>query len=95
MATRLLDETNEPSRATAWDSLVDTIIDDRKSLNEVLFQATIESLIRPPARGKRKTLLRLTLQVADHNAYHIGQLVLMRRLLGNWSGGKSPQSFRG
>jgi len=34
--------------------------------------------------GDGQTLLREALLVADHNAYHIGQLVLLRRLLGAW-----------
>jgi hypothetical protein len=32
------------------------------------------------------TLLREALLLADHNAYHAGQLVLVRRLLGAWPG---------
>jgi uncharacterized protein YbaP (TraB family) len=34
--------------------------------------------------GEGQTLLREALLVADHNAYHFGQLVLLRRLLGAW-----------
>jgi uncharacterized damage-inducible protein DinB len=34
--------------------------------------------------GDGQTLLREVLLVADHNAYHIGQLVVLRRLLGAW-----------
>jgi hypothetical protein len=34
--------------------------------------------------GTGQTLLREALLVADHNAYHVGQLVLVRRLLGAW-----------
>ena len=34
--------------------------------------------------GKDQTLLREALLVADHNAYHVGELVLIRRLLGAW-----------
>ena len=31
-------------------------------------------------------MLREALMLADHNAYHLGQLVLLRRLLGAWKG---------
>ena len=37
------------------------------------------------AWGDGQTLLREALLIADHNAYHIGQLVLVRRLLGEWT----------
>ncbi len=35
--------------------------------------------------GQGQTVLREALLVADHNAYHLGQLVLVRRLLKSWS----------
>jgi hypothetical protein len=41
-------------------------------------------LFQPFAHGDGQTLLREALMLADHNAYHIGQLVLLRRLLGAW-----------
>jgi uncharacterized damage-inducible protein DinB len=34
--------------------------------------------------GEGQTTLREALLVADHNAYHLGQLVMLRRLLGAW-----------
>jgi uncharacterized damage-inducible protein DinB len=36
--------------------------------------------------GDGQTLLREALLIADHNAYHLGQLVLVRRLVGAWPG---------
>lgn len=52
--------------------------------------AAFEALLRDPARdlygkfpwGDGQTLLREALLIADHNAYHLGQLLLVRRLLG-------------
>jgi uncharacterized damage-inducible protein DinB len=41
-------------------------------------------LFEPFAHGSGQTLLREALLVADHNAYHLGQLVVLRRLLGTW-----------
>jgi hypothetical protein len=73
-----------PPDANAWDRVIAEILQDREAFRDLLFHATEASLVRAPAPGKRKTILRLALQIADHNAYHIGQLVLMRRLLGNW-----------
>jgi len=41
-------------------------------------------LFKPLGHGKGQTLLREALQLADHNAYHVGELVFLRRLLGAW-----------
>jgi hypothetical protein len=38
------------------------------------------------AWGEGQTILREALLVADHNAYHLGQLLDVRRLLGAWNG---------
>ncbi|HYW43242.1 MAG TPA: DinB family protein [Bryobacteraceae bacterium] len=54
--------------------------------------AEFEALVRDPAQdlyrkfpwGDGQTLLREALLIADHNSYHLGQLVLVRRLLGSW-----------
>ena len=46
-----------------------------------------EDLFTPLAHGSGQTLLREAMLVADHNAYHLGQLVTIRRLLGAWPGG--------
>jgi hypothetical protein len=41
-------------------------------------------LLAPLPHDPEKTVLREALLLADHNAYHLGQLVLVRRLLGAW-----------
>ena len=41
-------------------------------------------LFTPLPHGEGQTALREALLVADHNAYHLGQLVVVRRLLGAW-----------
>ena len=75
-----------PPDGDAWERAIAQIQQDREAFKNLLLQATSTSLVRSPAPGKRKTMLRLALQTADHNAYHVGQLVLMRRVLGNWKG---------
>ncbi|HVS00517.1 MAG TPA: DinB family protein [Thermoanaerobaculia bacterium] len=72
-----------PPDAEAWDRSIETF---RRELQE------LEALVDDPASdlyaafpwGKDQTLLREALLVADHNAYHLGELVLLRRLLGAW-----------
>jgi hypothetical protein len=52
----------------------------------------MESLVRDPGTdlyapipwGEGQTILREALLVADHNAYHLGELIVVRRLLGAW-----------
>ena len=41
-------------------------------------------LLRHIPHGSGQTILREALLVADHNSYHLGQFVLLRRLLGSW-----------
>ena len=41
-------------------------------------------LFTPLPHGEGQTILREALLVADHNAYHLGQIVIVRRLLGAW-----------
>ncbi len=44
-------------------------------------------LFAPIPHGEGQTILREALVLADHNAYHLGQFVLVRRMLGSWSEG--------
>jgi hypothetical protein len=41
-------------------------------------------LFTPIAHGDGQSLLREALQLADHNAYHVGEIVSLRKLLGAW-----------
>lgn len=49
-----------------------------------LVQDPKQDLYNPFAHGSGQTLLREAMLVAEHNAYHLGQIVLVRRLLGKW-----------
>jgi uncharacterized damage-inducible protein DinB len=49
-----------------------------------LVEAHSTDLFAPIPHGDGQTILREALLVADHNAYHVGQLVMLRRLLGAW-----------
>jgi hypothetical protein len=41
-------------------------------------------LFAPFPHGDGQNLLREAMQMADHNAYHVGELIFLRRLLGAW-----------
>ncbi len=52
-----------------------------------LVRDTTTDLFAPIPHGSGQTPLREALVLAAHNAYHVGQLVLLRRLLGAWKEG--------
>ena len=62
------------------------ITDDRKVFDRLLESVDDSDLIKPFPWGDGQNLLREALLIADHNAYHVGELVLVRRLLGAWKG---------
>lgn len=72
-----------PPTAKAWDESVRACLADREQLKELAHDASID-LFAPVPNGTGQTYLRELLLVADHNAYHAGQLVLVRRALGAW-----------
>lgn len=75
--------TPAPPDESAWDKSVRRIRSDLKAMQKLVADPESD-LFTPFAHGDGQTLLREALLVADHNAYHIGQLVLLRRLLGAW-----------
>jgi hypothetical protein len=72
-----------PPDDNAWDESVRTFREDLKALCELAEDEKTELFAKIP-HGDGQTILREVLVVADHNAYHLGQLVLLRRLLGAW-----------
>ena len=74
----------EPPDAHAWQKSVELIREERKTFEKLLDSVDDSSLIRPFPWGKGQNLLREALLIADHEAYHVGELVLLRRLLGAW-----------
>ena len=74
-----------PPSASAWDESVAAFRQDREALKQLALDATVDLLERVPA-GNGQTYLRELLLVADHTAYHLGELVVVRRALGAWPG---------
>lgn len=73
-----------PPTAAAWDESVAAIERDRKRLQSLATRADLDLTARIP-NGSGQTYLRTILVALDHAAYHIGQIVAVRRLLGAWS----------
>ncbi len=72
-----------PPDEKAWDKSVRAFRRDLKELSEMVGDESTDLFAAIP-HGTGQTLLREALLAADHNAYHLGELVLVRRLLGAW-----------
>lgn len=72
-----------PGHANHWQKSVDAFNADRAAF-EAMIRDSSHDLNRPFAWGDGQTLLREALVLADHNSYHVGQLVIVRQLLGVW-----------
>lgn len=72
-----------PPSEDAWDKSIAAVRKDRESLEQLAMDKNIDLFARIP-HGSGQTYLRELVLVADHNAYHVGQLVAVRRLLGEW-----------
>ncbi|HEX3315412.1 MAG TPA: DinB family protein [Gemmataceae bacterium] len=75
--------TDAPPDAAAWDRSVAAVRADLKAMQDLVADPASD-LFTPLPHGEGQTLLREALLVADHNAYHVGQLVVVRRALGAW-----------
>jgi hypothetical protein len=73
----------EPPSAAAWDACIADFLKDRQALQELARNPSIDLTAKIP-HGSGQTYLRELLLVADHTAYHLGELVIVRRLLGIW-----------
>ena len=76
-------EGDAPPDTAAWDRSVEAFRADLTSMQELVADPATD-LFAPLPHGQGQTILREALLVADHNAYHLGQLVVVRRLLGAW-----------
>ena len=72
-----------PPSDAAWDDSIRQFKEDRAALQQMAADQGQDLEMRIP-HGTGQTYLRELLLVADHTAYHVGQLVLLRRVLGLW-----------
>ena len=75
--------TDAPPEKAAWSRSVKAFRADLKAMQKLVADSE-RDLYSPLPQGEGQTLLREVLLVADHNAYHLGQLVMLRQLLGIW-----------
>lgn len=75
--------TQAPPDEKAWDKSVRAFRRDWKAMCALVASESTDLFARIP-HGDGQTILREALLVADHNAYHLGEMALLRRLLGAW-----------
>jgi DinB superfamily len=76
-------KTEAPPSAAAWNNSLRSFRADLKGMAKLVADKNTDLFARIP-HGSGQTILREALLIADHNSYHLGQMVLLRRLLGAW-----------
>jgi hypothetical protein len=76
-------ESPEPPDEGAWDRSAASFREDLQEITDLVRDERTNLFAKIP-HGEGQTVLREVMLVADHNAYHIGELVMVRRFLGAW-----------
>lgn len=74
-----------PPEPSNWDESFNAICADLEAFQSLIQNSRSNLYARIPW-GDGQILLREILLAIDHTSYHVGQLVMLRRLLGNWKG---------
>lgn len=75
--------TPEPPSEAAWDASIAAFRRDRSAVKRLAMNSRLDLSARIP-HGSGQTYVREILLVLDHNAYHVAELIAVRRLLGAW-----------
>jgi hypothetical protein len=70
-----------PANDSAWENSITQINADLEEFIQLLNSANIYQKL---PHGQGQSILREALQIGDHNAYHIAEIIMIRRLLGAW-----------
>ena len=73
-----------PPSPSAWDDSLAGFRADRARLEAMIGDPNVDLFAVVPTGEGKQTYLRACLLVADHNAYHVGQIVAVRKALGLW-----------
>lgn len=73
-------KSDAPKDDKAWKKSVDDLLADLERVCDLVRDKAIDLYAKIP-HGGGQTYLREALLVADHNAYHLGQLVMVRKIL--------------
>ncbi|MGA1983229.1 MAG: DinB family protein [Acidobacteriaceae bacterium] len=75
--------------AGAWERSIAAVNADLEKFKALIVKPGAD-LAKPFRWGTGQNLLREALLIADHNAYHVGELIVLRRLLGAWGASHRP-----
>ncbi len=73
-------KTPEPPSPQAWDESVEAVRRDRAEFQSLISDPAVDLFGSVP-HGMKHTYLREVLVAADHSAFHVGQLTVVKRLL--------------
>ena len=73
-----------PPSSAAWNNSIIDFNKDLRAMEDLVANPKTDLFQKIPW-GEGQTILREALLIADHNSYHVGQLVTLRRLLGAWN----------
>jgi hypothetical protein len=76
-------QTVAPTSDHAWDVTIEAIRKDLKAFESLITKPGVD-LYKPFRWGEGQNLLREAMLIADHTSYHLGELVVLRRLMGIW-----------
>ena len=76
--------TDDPPTTAQWNASVKQFQKDLKEMKDLVKNPKTDLFAKIPW-GDGQTILREALLIADHNAYHLAQIVDVRRLLGAWN----------
>jgi hypothetical protein len=76
-------KTEAPPARASWDKSIQQFRKDLKAMQDLVSDSKTDLFASIPW-GDGQTILREALLVADHNSYHVAQLIDVRRLLGAW-----------
>jgi hypothetical protein len=72
---------NAPEDESAWNG---SLVQINNDLDEFIALMEHSDIYQSLPHGNGQNVLREALQIADHNAYHIGEIIAIRRMLGDW-----------
>lgn len=75
-------ENTSPKNEAEWKNCIQKINDDLDEFIQLLKNS--ENIFKPFDHGNGQTLLHEAMLIADHASYHTGEIIVLRRLLGNW-----------
>ncbi|HJN46091.1 MAG: ABC transporter [Acidobacteria bacterium] len=76
-------ESVSPPDDAAWTKSIDAFLAGRQAMQDLIADSTTD-LLDVFAHGTGQTVFKEAGVIAKHNAYHIGELLVLRRLLGEW-----------